>query len=716
MRSPLLVVMFLLALAAHTVHGQKRCGTVEYMQLQRRLGKIKQSDEQFEQWLSGQRTIFMRQQQARQQSEPYRIPIVVHIIHNGEPEGTGANLSNEQILSQIDVINKDFNRLNADAGNTPAEFAGLAGSMDVEFVLALRDPFGLPTTGIVRINGGRSSWSVSQESEFKALSYWPSDQYLNIWVLNLSGGFVGYAQFPVSNLPGLEEYQDGIAETDGVVVDYKAFGSDDYGSFNLEPDFNKGRTLTHEIGHFFGLRHIWGDATCGTDYVDDTPQQRSETLGCPVHPTTTTCTATVNKMFQNYLDYTNDACMNLFTQGQVERMQLILDNPAVPRRNSLLTSPGLLPPNCSEPDVAILELAKPGPVTCNNQPELFIKIRSLTCDPVTSLKISIRINAAPPLINDYNGLNLLSGSTTVLNTNSVNLQPGVNQIEIAVVEINGTLVSASANNTYSSRILLDTSTDRIPLREQFNFLTWPVISPASGTQWTLTETNFSQSATFRAFSAPDGPHESWLVTPTLDFSTTAKASMFFDFSYAWNGTDNDRLRILASPDCGDTYQPLTPPFDRAGLALANIISTVEWQPEDESQWSRRNYVNLNQLAGLSAARIAFVFTNRQGNNIYLDNVEFFLSDDPSPLFLSGGPYTVYWNTPDEARVTFNLEERSDVFVEILDMTARRIAGLQLHDVLNQTYTIYTGTTSPGLYLFRAHINGKRYAMKFMVTR
>ncbi len=709
------VLVLVMAVLPMRLPAQKRCGTVEYMQLQRQRGKIRQTDAQFEQWLNTRARSFLRQQQARQQTGPYRIPVVVHVIHNGEPIGTGTNLSEEQILSQIEVINKDFNRLNNDRFSTPAEFAAVAGSMDIEFVLALRDPFGLPTSGIVRVNGGRTSWSVSLESEFKALSYWPSDQYLNIWVLNLSGGFVGYAQFPVSDLPGLEEYQDGIAETDGIVIDYQAFGSVDYGSFDLNPAFNKGRTLTHELGHFFGLRHIWGDATCGTDYVDDTPHQRSETLGCPVHPATTTCTATVNKMFQNYLDYTDDLCMNLFTIGQVERMQLILENPEIPRRNSLLTSPGLLPPDCSEPNVAIIDQLKPGAVTCNPQPEVRIRIRSLSCETITSLQTSFRTSSADPVFRTHTALNLPSGGTTELNVGSLPLQPGINDIEVAVTEINDTPVSASANNVYTTRILLDTSTDRIPLREQFNTLTWPVINPSYGTEWSLSETNFSQSASFRAFDATDGPNESWLATPVLDFSHTDKASMFFDLSYAYNGTDNDRLRILVSPDCGDTYVPLSPPFDRSGLSLANTLSATLWLPENEYQWNRRNFINLNTLAGLATARIAFVLTNRQGNNLYIDNVEFYLSDDPNPLLLSGGPFAVYWNNPNEVRVTFNLEERTPVFIEILDMTARRIASAQLNDVLNQTYTITTGTAGEGLYLFRAHIHGKRYAVKFFIT-
>lgn len=716
----LTIIFYLLLSVFPDVFAQRRCGTTEYMLMQRKLGKIKQSDEEFEEWLRNRSLHHLRQlrkqePEGRQQSGPYRIPVVVHVIHNGEPVGTGANIPDEQIFSQMNVINKDFRRLNADAALTPPEFAVVAGTMDIQFVLALRDPDGLPTTGIVRINGGRSSWSVSQEEVFKALSYWPSEHYLNIWVLRLIGGYVGYAQFPVSTLPGLEDYQDGAAHTDGIVIDHRAFGSIDDGSFNLEPAFNKGRTLTHEIGHFFGLRHIWGDAICGNDYVDDTPLQRNETLGCPTHPSTTVCGTPIVKMFQNYMDYTNDACMNLFTQGQVARMQLILEDPNVPRRNSLLTSPGLLPPDCSQLDVAILDKRSPGPVTCNDRPLLQLTVRSLSCDPIHTLKLRYAVNGSAPLTTIFTDLNLMSGATTTLSPGTLVLQQGYNTVTAQIVEINGLADANPANSTYQTRVLVDYATDRIPLRERFSELRWPVINPSGGTDWEIYPTNFSTSASFRAHGVPDGPNEAWLTTPVLDFSHTAKASMFFDLSYAWNGVQDDRLRILISTDCGDTYTPVSPPFDRKGLSLANAVTSSPWQPENETQWQLRTYVKLNALAGAEGGRVAFVFTNQQGNNLYLDNIEFFTSDDPNPVYAGNMPFSVYW-TNNQTWVTFNLEERSNIRIDVIDINGRIIATQHFADVLNQTFPIETGFTQEGIYLFRVLAGKKSHTVKFFLKR
>jgi Pregnancy-associated plasma protein-A/Secretion system C-terminal sorting domain/Fibronectin type III domain len=258
------------------------------------------------------------------------IPVVVNVVWNTASE----NISDAQIQSQMTVLNNDFRRLNADASNTPAAFAGLAVDCEFNFCLAVRDPNGNATTGIRRQQTSVTAFSTNDAMKFTAqggLDAWPRDQYLNMWVCDISGGILGYAQFP-----------GGAAATDGVVMDYQYFGT----TGTATAPFNGGRTATHEVGHWLNLRHIWGDdnTSCtGSDQVADTPNQADENYGCPAFPQVSCSNGPNGDMFMNYMDYTDDACMNMFSAGQKARMQALFA--AGGSRVSLLTSQGCVPPS-----------------------------------------------------------------------------------------------------------------------------------------------------------------------------------------------------------------------------------------------------------------------------------------------------------------------------------------------------------------------------------
>ncbi len=204
MRFQIFFISAILSIASIHVFAQDRCATVEYEAIRHQKNPALENSQQFENWLKNKiaQPKLKQQSTQRTQSATYTIPVVVHIIHNGEAIGTGANLSDAQIISQINVMNKDFARLNLDAVNTPSEFLPVAGNLDIEFVLAKQDPFGAATTGITRTKGTQSSWKISDNATFKGLSYWPAENYFNIWVLNLPD-YLGYAQLPVSTLDGL---------------------------------------------------------------------------------------------------------------------------------------------------------------------------------------------------------------------------------------------------------------------------------------------------------------------------------------------------------------------------------------------------------------------------------------------------------------------------------------------------------------------------------
>lgn len=257
------------------------------------------------------------------------IPVVVHILHYGEAIGTGRNISDAQIMSQIDVLNEDFRKLNADRVFVPAVFQPYAADVNVEFRLACTDPNGNPTSGITRTLAGQAQFTpasyvnpdfslneTSIKIKYSALGgkdAWATDRYLNIWVCDMSV-YDGYSQFP-------SDYAV-KPNTDGVVVKYNTFGR--VGNVTISRE--KGRTCTHEIGHWLNLFHIWGDqgACAVDDLVGDTPLQSGANITCPTFPHVS-CSASMatGDMFMNYMDYSYDNCRNLFSLGQGLRMRAV---------------------------------------------------------------------------------------------------------------------------------------------------------------------------------------------------------------------------------------------------------------------------------------------------------------------------------------------------------------------------------------------------------
>lgn len=268
----------------------------------------------------------------------YNIPVVVHVLWNTAAQ----NISDAQIQTQIDVLNRDYQLLNADTGSVPAAFKSFVADCQIQFCLAKRDPNGVATTGILRKQTTKTSFSADNDDAKSSTTggdnAWAATKYLNLWVvpdITSAGqsGILGYAQFP-----------GGAAATDGVVIGYKYFGT----TGTVVAPFNKGRTATHEVGHWLNLRHIWGDeAACAADdLVNDTPLQADKNFGCPAFPLRDACTTSGNGvMFMNYMDYTDDGCMYMFTNGQKSRMYGVLA--AGGARASITTSDGCVAPATS---------------------------------------------------------------------------------------------------------------------------------------------------------------------------------------------------------------------------------------------------------------------------------------------------------------------------------------------------------------------------------
>ncbi len=247
------------------------------------------------------------------------VPVVVHVLYRNN---TG-NISLAQIQSQIDVLNEDFRKLNSNFSSTPTPFQSVAADVEIEFCLAQLDPNGNPTNGVTRTqttvveigntndwystaNGGKNSWDVNK--------------YINIWVCDIDGGgTLGFASPPGTAFP---------SSSDGLVIDHQYFGT--VGTAANSAPNHLGRTATHEMGHYFNLEHVWGlNGGCSDDdMVNDTPNQDQEYTGCPSFPAFDNCTSSGNgNMFCNYLDYSDDNCMTMFTQGQKVRMLAALNGP-----------------------------------------------------------------------------------------------------------------------------------------------------------------------------------------------------------------------------------------------------------------------------------------------------------------------------------------------------------------------------------------------------
>jgi hypothetical protein len=241
------------------------------------------------------------------------IPVVVHVVYKRDTE----NISKQQINTQISVLNRDYRATNTDKSSVPAPWQSLVTDAKVEFKLATRDPQGKQTDGVTRTKTDVSAFGADdtvKKASTGGVAAWPASKYLNIWVCNLGGGLLGYAQFP-----------GGPARTDGVVILHSGFGT----TGTAAAPFDLGRTATHEIGHWLNLRHTWGDTMgcSGGDRVADTPNAAGPNYGKPSFPNITCNNGPNGDMFCNYMDYVDDAAMFMFTAGQVGRMNATLAGP-----------------------------------------------------------------------------------------------------------------------------------------------------------------------------------------------------------------------------------------------------------------------------------------------------------------------------------------------------------------------------------------------------
>ena len=408
-----LIGILFLAVLTTSVQAQRACASAEYKkQLIQNNPAVEQSMQAAE--LQILQTLKNKNVAHRDTSvnEIISVPVVVHVLYHSADQ----NISDAQIQSQLTSLNNDFSNRNADKINRPVVFDNLAADVRINFCLAQVAPDGRATKGIIRKQTSIALFSADDAMKNNMRGgddAWDCKKYLNIWVCNLGGRTLGY-----SSLPG------GPTDVDGVVIGFDVFGT----IGNLRTPFDKGRTLTHEVGHWLGVKHIWGDTECGDDEVDDTPRQRTYNFGCPSFPHVTECSPNADgDMYMNYMDFSDDACMNMFTIDQKKRMRALFATGNL--RNSFLSSFAC--------DSTLIQGGPVGGDTVTPVPAARQDIFKVYPNPVSSF-INIEYKPASALITksfavyDVMGVKVVSGELTKEKTtiSFAYLMPGIYIVRI----------------------------------------------------------------------------------------------------------------------------------------------------------------------------------------------------------------------------------------------------------------------------------------------
>jgi hypothetical protein len=379
-------------------------------------------------------------------------------------------------------------------------------------------------------------------------------------------------------------------------------------------------------------------------------------------------------------------------------------------------------------NVAIKRLVSPGPVQCSDVIKPGLLIKNEGNNTVQNFVVQYSANGGDVERFAYHDLNMAAGQDTTLILPVVTLQEGSNNFVFQVLYPNGFHDIDSTDNSMVVKSIVNNDQDKVPLRVNFDGsgeeVAWQSINPLGNSNWQITSTNYDQSLYFSASGdtvSHNYEEHAWFVSPLLDFSNAVTASMFFDVSYLFEGTDSSKdasdqiFQILLSRDCGETFTETLFSGDE-DFSVEGQRSSMS-RPTTADDW-KTFYMNLNALAGQKDVRIAFVASRSIGQPIYLDNIEFFMSDDPSPDAISD-LYVVYPNKIEEEKsfhLTFNLPRRQAVTYELIDTLGKRVGSQALNDVLNQTYKVDVGNASSGVYFVRLLIDSKYYISRVVVSQ
>jgi hypothetical protein len=541
------------------------------------------------------------------------IPIVFHIVLNNPDIITDA-----QVQAQLDVLNKDFGGMNSDSVMLPAVFKPLFGKSQIQFKLAKRTPDNEPTNGIVRTITTTPLYGTLDKSlKYSKLGgddSWDSNRYFNVWLTNLAGGFIlGYSTFPGTSPPAEE----------GVVIHYTTLPADSL------TKYNRGRTLTHETGHFFYLYHIWGDENgcTGTDFVDDTPNQGSFSGNCPGGAIITDGCSPFSPgiLYENYMDYTDDACMCLFTKGQDTRMETALTS----------FHPGYLTSNGAEPvalfslDATIKKIIAPAQRTCASNFSPVIRLRNRGTQPLLSADVYASLDNGTVTSTHWTGsLTRLEEINVSLNAMSVTTA-GSHVLKFIVASPNGSIDQNTINDTITSTFQYYPA---VPGAFTEGFESnifpsdgWDIINSDDSTTWrrvTGVAKTGNASVMMHNFNYQLYGQKDFLRLPVINISNADSAFLTFQVAAAVRSNSRpgqywDSLQVLISTDCGATYFSL---YKKWGtfLSTTNSPSPASFVP-GPSEW-RKDSVDLSSYINAGPILLAFMNTTANENNIYLDDI------------------------------------------------------------------------------------------------
>ncbi|MCW3077307.1 MAG: domain containing protein [Bacteroidetes bacterium] len=519
----------------------------------------------------------------------FTIPVVFHILHIGGNE----NISDVQVASEIAILNRDFQKKNADTANIVSQFKNLAANCNIQFSLATLDPNGNCTNGITRHYTTKTDWTVDMNNYTYT---WPPSKYLNVYVVKtMQNGAAGYAY-----LPGTAP-----AVMDAIVILHNYVGSIGTGNGYTS------RALTHEVGHWFNLQHTWGSTnnpgvSCGDDGVSDTPVTKGHSQ-CNLQ-NAVDCTPGVVENIQNYMEYAY--CSNMYTQGQKTRMHNCL-NSATNARNNLSTNGNLVATGVLTPASG-----------CAPVPE-FITSTTITCVG----------NAVQMTDYSYNGTvtgwkwssSLASNTSTVQNGSFTFTNSGIASVKLVA----GNSFGSDSLTKQIITVLAGINTGSINVVQGFESGTFPdnlwiASSPQYGSPFlTNSVTAFTGSNCVWVNNYFDNPNGAVsFYSPAFNLQTSSSIQLKFSYAYAQqSAANNDQLKVWVSTNCGSSWSSV---FSSAGSALTTtgILTTGPFSPTTSADW-RTVSVNLSSFSGNSKVYVKFEFTpdaNGAGNNIFMDDI------------------------------------------------------------------------------------------------